>query len=413
MRIPESCIARDRGYVVLDEAARRAYRRIPKDRYSFLLSEVYQNKVDIFWTKVNPTSVSGELLSSEGFENVEVEYIDHVVYWPEMSTADRKASFLLLCDICTYLAEHDMHMESHMWNVVLQHGKPILIDIGDFFEGISLQSVKSTILGTIYGKSDLGHTTHAPIHPKKWISNYSTISTKLQGLDSVAEPLSYLHQLRACLEEIVPMQDSFVWDSYPVQKNTPTDKATLEKYAFDHRPAICKVIKEKAPTTLVDVGCSYGLYSFFAAIQGATTVGFDCSQQMIATANEKSTHFNLNCNFSYIDILDINSWGVEGCYKTCLERFKSEAVIVPAVIHHVHGKNKPLEQIITEWASMARKWIMLEYIPFDTSNRPISSELIVKTLSDLEFTSIKFIDSSPSPRYWILAEKVGTFTEFG
>ena len=75
------------------------------------------------------------------------------------------------------------------------------------------------------------------------------------------------------------------------------------------------------------------------------------------------------------------------------------------MIHHVHGKNKSLEQIITEWASLATKWLMMEYIPTDTSNRSISMDTIVRTLNTTGFTSIKYMDSSPSPRQWILAEK--------
>ena len=392
MRIPDSCIARERGYVVVDDEVRRAYRCIPNDRYGF-------------WPKVNLTAVDGELFSNPDLKTVEVGYIDHVIYWPEMSTADRKKAVLFLCDVCTYLCAHNLHMESHLWNVVLQHGKPFLIDIGDFFEGVNLSSIKATILGTIYGKRDLEQTTHAPVTPESWISNYSLILKKLEEMESITEPTTYLQQLKKCLEDISPTLEAQVWDSYPTQKNSPKDKASLEAYAANQRPALCKVIKEKSPTTLVDIGCSYGMYSFFAALQGATTVGFDYSQGMISAANQKSQDMGLNCNFAYVDLLNISAWGVNGCYNNCLERFKSDAVIAPAVIHHVHGKNKTLQQIITEWASMARQWIMLEYIPFDTSNRPISSELIVNTLSTLGFSSIKFMDSSPLPRQWILAEK--------
>ena len=304
MRIPDSCIARDRGYVVLDEPSRRAYRCIPKDRYSFLLSDVYQKKVDIFWPKVNLTSVSGELFSSNEYKTVEVGYIDHVIYWPEMSTADRKACLLFLCDVSLYLAKHNMHMESHMWNVVLQQGKPILIDIGDFFKGINLTSIRGTIEGTIYGK--LG-VSHAPIPPQNWITNYSDICNKLDHISS-SDPLVYLQEVKDCLNSIVPMQDSFVWDTYPVQKNTPTDINSLGNYAKEHRLNLCKVIEEKSPSTLVDLGCSRGLYSFFAALQGATTVGIDCSHEMIADANKKASTLNLNSNFAYIDLLNIKEY---------------------------------------------------------------------------------------------------------
>jgi len=405
MIIPDACIARSRGHVLLDDDNRKAYRYIPEGDHNFFFSDTYKNKSNIFWPKVKHATMEGEFSPAKNFNVVEVDYIDHVIYWPEMSNHDRKEVLLFLCDVSSYLCQNNYHIKSHMWNVVLQNGKPILLDIGDFHQNTHLPCIKATILDNIYKQPNVGGTDHTPIHPESWISNLDIISSKLSAIESIEDTATYLERAKNILEEIQLIEKSEVWDDYPVQKKSLDCKDELISYAYKHRPALCEVIKEKSPSTLLDIGCSYGLYSFFAALHGATVVGFDYSQKMISSSNKKSQEMELNCNFAYIDFLNIKSWGQEGCYHSCLERFKSEAVIVPAVIHHVHGKNKPLKQIITEWASMACKWIMLEYIPFDTSNRPISSELIVKTLSDLEFTSIKFLDSSPSPRYWILAEK--------
>lgn len=427
MRIPDSCKVRDRGYVILDEVNHKAYRSIPTDRHDFLFSEVYQNKVGTFWPKVTTTTASGELFpTDEQFKTVEVEYFDHVIYWPEMSSSDRKASLLLLCDISLYLAKHNMWMESHLWNVVLQYGKPILIDIGDFFEGEYI--MPQTILDTIWieSKGPLGENQHCPVHPKTWIVNYSNICSELQEIHQFGykNRLDYFQKVKECINKIEPINNNSEWEAYPLQNSIPTDITALGEFAKQpaNRVALCEVIEEKAPATLVDLGCSRGLYSFFAAMHGATTVGIDCNHALIADANSKAAEFNLNCNFATIDLLNRNEWdskgwGEDGHYGTCLERFKSEAVIVPSVLHHVHGKNKSLEQIITEWASLATKWIMLEYIPYelaDPTKPPISLETITRVLGEKGFTSISFMDSPDRftgkldpkcPRQWVLAEK--------
>jgi hypothetical protein len=107
-----------------------------------------------------------------------------------------------------------------------------------------------------------------------------------------------------------------------------------------------------------------------------------------------------------MDLLNIKESSELGGYSDCYSRFKSDGVIVPAVIHHVHGKNKSLEKIVTEWASLSKEWIMIEYIPLDANNMPIDLNKMITTLSKLGFKKIELLDSAPAPRKWILAERV-------
>jgi len=408
MRIPAACVVHELGYVVLDDETRKAYRVVTHPVFEFITSEAYKKKENEYWPATRPVSVTHELFKDDAtYKTVEVDYVDHMVYWPEMSARDIKMCLLFLCDVSKYLAQNNLCLGSHMWNITLTGGRPLLIDLGDFFHGVNKQYVYRTIVSHLVPPFTDNHT---PLRPEKWMTNYDEILVQIKNIEGLvrtpsASGVQIAEELKRCLSNIIPREASHIWDSYPAQKKMPTDIETLESYAQNMRPNLCARIKQKAPQTLLDLGCARGLYSLFAAIQGASVVGLDYSHEMIGDANQKSAALKLKCHFAFIDLLDIKKWGLGGGYGDCLSRFKSDAVIAPALIHHVHGKNKPLEILITEWANAATQWIMVEYIPLDVNNQPIDLNTITDTLHDLGFKNIDILNSHPAPRKWIFAEK--------
>lgn len=412
MRVPKACFAKDLGYVVLDDDNRKAYRVLNTPTYNLILSDFYKQKEGDFWLKVRKTEDNSDLLKDDSkFKTVEVEYLDHVIYWTEMSFEDIKKSLLFLCDISKYLADNNVHMTSHLWNVTLRNGNPILIDLGDFRPGVALGAIFETIVSTLSEKV----THHVPLgfQPHKWIDNSYEILNELQKIKSnIGKTINnsdhLIEETRSVLSKIKVRDTHIHWDTYPVQKNMPTTVQEVISYAENNRPNLCKIIKEKSPKTLLDLGCSYGLYSFYAACLGASVTGVDYSHKMISEANNRSMDIDVDYKFGFIDLLNVKSWGMDGSYGSYYDRLKSEGVIAPALLHHVHGRGKSLEKIIEEWCSCAKKWIVIEHIPNDTMRGKIDSNKVVEVLKGNGFDKVSFLDSKPSPRKWILGEKVDT-----
>lgn len=411
MKIPDACIRKEYGYVVLDDINKKAYRVLNEDYYDILTSKIFKEKEGIFWPKIIRKDVVldyGPLRNDEGFKTVEVEYLDHVIYWTEMSFFDMKKSLLFLCDVSELLHENGYHMVSHLWNVVLRNGKPILIDLGDFKKGKNVNLLFETITSTLIDKTD--HHIPRNFNARDWISNYSDIEKSISGIkneimqNSIGDKEA-IRKLRKAIEQIATLKTHNTWDTYPVQQQAPHSSSDLARHAEANRPNLCKIIKEMNPSTMLDLGCSYGLYSMYAASFGCVATGLDYSHAMIRHANEKASTLNLTCQFGFINLLDVKSWGLNGAYGDFTTRLKSDGVIAPALIHHVHSRGKSLERIISEWSSCSKKWIVIEHIPNDTLGNPIDQNKIIDTLKNENFKSIQILDSRPSPRKWIFAKK--------
>ena len=411
MRIPRACIVREYGYVVLDDENKKAYRVLNKSSYDLVSSMTFKNREGTFWPAIVGTNVpsdNGLLKNDENLKTVEVEYLDHVIYWTEMSFSDIKQSLLFLCDVSRYLAENNAHMVSHLWNVSLNKGKPLLIDLGDFRHGINLLAIYETIVSTLSEK--VSHHIPEGYQPSRWMNNHNYILYELEkirhniGLD-IKDAETLVEKTKDVISKIDVKQKQIHWDTYPVQREMPNTLKELVAYAPRNRPNLCKVLESKKPETLLDLGCSYGLYSLYASSFGTKVVGLDYSHSMISSANKKADSLGVNCSFGFIDLLNVKEWGLNGVYESFGKRLKSEAVIAPALLHHVHGRGVPLENIIREWMSCAEKWIMVEHIPSDTTGKVISDEKIIELFKEGGFKNVSVLDSNPLPRKWILGEK--------
>ena len=411
MRIPSACIRNEHGYVVIDDANEKAYRVLSEDSYDIVTSKIFREKEGTFWPKIiqnNAFINYGPLKNDENFKTVEVEYLNHVIYWPEMSFFDMKKSLLFLCDVSEFLHENDYHMVSHLWNVVLRNGKPILIDLGDFKKGKNVNMLFETVTSTLIDKTD--HHIPRNFNAKDWISNYSDIEKVIREIkgeitqNSIGEKES-LRKLRNAIDQIAILETNNIWDEYQVQQHSPSSLKGLVQHAEANRPNLCNIIKEMSPSTMLDLGCSYGLYSMYAASLGCVTTGLDYSHVMISHANEKASALNLTCQFGFIDLLNVKSWGLNGVYGNFTTRLRSDGVIAPALIHLVHGRGKSLERIISEWSSCSKKWIVIEHIPNDTLGNAIDQNEIIDILKNENFKSIQVLDSKPFPRKWIFAKR--------
>lgn len=400
--IPESCIHRELGYVLLDHESKEALRYVNRQSSSLISSQPYLDKVGDFWPNATPASPADYgLREIPDLDLYKVDYINNVFYWPEMSFLDIKLCTIKLLDICEYLLSHGFSLESHLWNMFLNNGSPQLIDIGDFKNKPNISYTVNTVLSILNPNSS---QAHCPIHPTQWISNYRDIYQSVINLKSLPQD-QIIKELRAIINSIKITEHDHYWDDYPTQNNIPLTLKDIQPYASNHRPELCSVIAEMPPSSLIDIGCSKGLYSFYASSLGHSTTGIDYSHNIIHEANQNAIKLKSNSSFAFIDLINFHSYGNNGAYGDFLSRFNSDGLIAPAVIHHVNGRGTELSDIIKQWCSITNKWMMVEYIEKDTLGNSIDLDNFINMFKSNKFENIKILNSTPEPRKWIFAQK--------
>lgn len=411
--IPKSCFEKKLGFCLINHDDKRSYRFVTKECSTFLKSNSFQQKASDFWIKaqhINQNEI--DYPHQPNFDLFEVDYIQNVFYWSEMSFFDIKKSLMKLCEICIFLSENNYSIQSHLWNIILQKGNPILIDLGDFKYGSNKHLVFETIRSTLR-ESCQDHHCPQNLHGQIWIKNYKTVLSRIKNLENNIEKYNATDLSKHFKEIILSIEINIkehYWDSYPAQKNIPKHRAEIIEYAQNNSGSkslnLCKIISKEKPKTLIDIGCSRGLYSIYASLSyGSICTGIDYSHELVSSANELSKNLNLNNNFAFIDLLNFKKYGFKDAYESFLERFRCEMLIAPAVIHHLNGRGVPLEKIIDQWCKITSKCLMIEYISKDTLGNRISLDSIKSQLSLSQFSNIKTLDSNTPDRKWIYAKK--------
>jgi len=412
--IPKACFEKQFGFCLINHDDKKAYRFVTKECSNFLKSNAYQSKSSDLWIQakhINQKEI--DYPHQPNLELFEVDYVQNVFYWTEMSFFDIKKSLIKLCDICIFLSENNYSIQSHLWNIVLQKGEPILIDLGDFKHGANKYFVFETIRSTLKEHCEEHHCPKN-LHGKIWIKNYKDILSRINDLQNninIYHASDLSKKLKDIILSIEINLEKHYWDSYPAQKNIPKDRNEILKYAQNNSGAkslnLCKIISNEKPKTLIDIGCSRGLYSTYATLScEATCTGIDYSHELVSSANELSRNLNLNNNFAFIDLLNLKKYGFKNAYESFLERFRCEMLIAPAVIHHLNGRGVLLKDIINQWCKITSNCLMIEYISKDTLGNEISLDAIKNYLALNRFSDIKILDSSSVDRKWIYAKKL-------
>jgi SAM-dependent methyltransferase len=405
-----ACLAINRGWVEITDDS--AYRYIT-DPFAkeFLDSNSYSEKINEFWIAVSASDREPTYDYDKSKISIcasyEVEKIEHVTHYPEWAPAQVIQALKLLCDIQIYCLHRGIFVETHLWNFVLRQGVPILIDLGDFRRTsnnalVSLQS----IMGSFRERLD----NHCPVHMNTFIQNYSYVKENLFKIYN-NNNLSLIDKFSLFKEQFEKAESTAragKWSNYDkgAWKNIDDIPASVK----DKSKILCEYISNKLPRTVLDVGCNTGMYSLYASSYGSACVGIDTDRISIAAANVSARDRNLNCIFVVSDIMNPPpAWGVKGVYGSIEDRFKSEMVIAPAIFHHLLMQNHDTNLIIDKLALYSKKYLCLEYIPYEYSFScsPLgwpSEELVMNRLRYLGFR-VLLTDSSPTPRKWFLAER--------
>ena len=398
--------AAHRGVVFVNHEERRCIRTVHPYCVSFLDSDAYANKAGEFWPK----------LKKLNFEDnhcwYEIEYLDHMIAWTEMTNSQIKDCHVFMCEVMEYLNKSCISCQTHMWNITLKNGKPFLFDIGDFQrfnEAVQLASFVSVL------RND--ESSHVPSCKvvSSWLQNHDLVLALLNSFKG--NPLRSKNEFMSA----AVVDQSNYWDSYN-KFNISSMQDVINSCDNNKDRPVCSYIEKHKPLTLTDIGCNTGKHCFYAAgVAGVhSCVGIDYSAQSINKANSTASKLNLNCSFAYLDLCNADKINTENTGLSIRKRFTSEMVIAPAILHHLFGgvaapENKlfagNIKKCIDTICGYATKYLAIEVIPHtDASvNRPIeqwfSMEDVKKNIESNGFKVSSVCDSQTYPRQWVFAEK--------
>ena len=407
MKKHNACIATFFGWVEVDNENGLAVNCVVRQQdIDILDSSFYKSKENIFWPEITKNK---SYISSYGkniLMSYNTEYIHNILRYPEFTPTQFKETLLFMCDVLEYCCNNNVWLRTHLWNVTYNKGKPIIIDIRDF-EKYTNQSWKTIFL--CHFSNTTNH--HCPIHVKRFVENHTTISDKLRKCnESISE-------IRKIFEEIKIVESSVEkWSDYHSNRTNfidSYDSLTDELYekikyyngggGIEKSFNLLSYIEEIKPKNIIEIGCNNGIYCI-AASRFSNVVGIDYDKVSIEKANQINKNFNTPSQFCYANVLDhedmSHEWGVNGCYDSKINRFRSEMLIAPAIIHHLFDQCKSTDKIISIFNMMAIKYMVIELIP-----NVVDEFELYTSIDKYNWIIKKTLPSSPSPRKWIVCEK--------
>lgn len=404
----KACIYTNFGWVDVDNKNKKSINCIVHPLHDNILnSPFYKNKEGIFWPKVKKIDNYKSKTSNKAISYYDTQYISNILRYPEFTPEQFKEALLFLCDICEYCHKHGYWIRTHLWNVTFVKSLPFLIDIRDF-EILRSQNWVSIFRGHFKDKLD----SHCPVPCSNFINNYIEISEK------IGKCKNNLQTIREIINKINPKKyNKGTWSSY--HGNRIDFLTTAIK--FDNNLVeqikhfvggsgenfksvnLFKLIDEIKPKNIIEMGCNNGLYTFVCSTYGPS-IGIDYDKNAINQANILNKKFKTNCTFLHFDLLDekkLNeAFGNNGCYGNVTERFKSELLIAPAIIHHLFNQCKSTDKIIKIFTLFCYKYMIIEQIP-----NTVSEKSLLSSLKKYNWDVIKELASTPFPRKWLLCIK--------
>jgi len=397
MKKHNACIATHLGWVEMN--GEEAYRFVfDKSVDDILSSDFYKSKENEYWIKINKSDKTTTTPHKEKLVSAyKLDYITHVVRYPEFTPKQFIDSLKLICDISIYCLKNNIWCQTHIWNIIFKNGKPLLIDIGDFKKKTPTEN---DALSVIYSSFRKEVDEHCVVSPSKWIKNLDLIlnnfnDIKNQQLNLIQKFESIKVVLDSAVLDNKDYTNSIDWNTYI--KGFIYSKKDLShirlKFGEKSKTIYDKIIEIK-PKTMIDIGCNLGLYSFVAENIGTKTVGVDVCPLIIDRANEIVKNNNLNCLFVSYDIMMYNeSYGKNGSYDSPENRYRSDMLIAPAVIHHLFNQGYKIDEIINKFSNYAEKYMLIEWIP----GYRTTLDSVIKSINKYGW-DVEVFDSQPKER---------------
>lgn len=159
---------------------------------------------------------------------------------------------------------------------------------------------------------------------------------------------------------------------------------------FDPKQAtVARILQERRPKTVVDIGCNQGGYSVLAAQAGARVTAFDTDEDSVGLLYDLTRNEKLNILPLVMDVLNPTpacGWRTMQ-FPSATQRFRSEMALALALVHHLAiTQRQTFERIVPALADYAGKWLLTEFVPLDD---PRSKELLATHRRDMSWYSLE------------------------
>jgi SAM-dependent methyltransferase len=351
-------------------------------------------------------------------------------FWYEWSPAMWKAAALHMIEFLLALENIALTLRNFQpWDLLFQMGQPKCIHPGAIFwfeqkaftatmETIARYLIYPLLLSTTsqsrLASVLLRDTIHGiPSAEFSWVQEFSDATqADLERLP----PREFLLKLKHRVEGLEIRYPNALWQEY---ENLDMPLAPRQCWS-QKRMSVHRILSELHPASVLDCGCNTGWYSTLAAANGAEVIAAD------------TDHASLDLLFTRIRLqkikvlplaMDINDpsppYGPENAwFPPAVNRLQCDLLLVLALSHHLIFSEVKLglEQLVDAISPLAKKWLLIEFIPFEGANIPYSpgdhpgSERWYRQDSFIQafmrkFSKVTILPSSPGKRKLLFFEK--------
>ena len=409
-----------------------------KEEYSEYYLNILGNSAlkALVGSKIIETKVADETLA--GYSLVlEHPLISPQNYCYEWSLEMFKDAALLTLDICIELAPLSAVLkDASPWNILFRNTQPSFIDFtsimpaeDDLLWVAYNQFVCQFLFPILIGHYTLGKTTRSlllssqnginpyevnkflPFHAKikyPWLVNRLYIPKLMMGLlkrtdqekeiskfqktanYSQQERIGFFKKLRNDISSIEVSNTGSQWSKYYDDINSFFEPNRYNVKQLE----VARILQERKPKTVVDIGCNLGGYSIIAAQVGSKVIAFDTDEDSITLLYKLAKERNLDILPLVSDVLypsPQSGWrGVE--FLSSPNRFRSETAMALALIHHLAiTQNQTFDRIVTTLSDYCEKQLITEFVPIED---PRSQELLLTNRRDMSWYSLEaFLDA--------------------
>ena len=231
-----------------------------------------------------------------------------------------------------------------------------------FIDGISLE-----LANTLLPKRSLANSVvlyHLHIHSKFQNATTSKNQIKKNNLSLSKKKLASI---------IEHLEEGIVGFSLKKKKSTWNNYNETHNYSAQAKEAKEKIIsvwlKKTNPSSIFDLGCNTGEYSFIASPYANTVLSMDSDPSCIESLYKNSSQKGLNILPLVVDLTNPTpsiGWNNKE-RKSIPERGKADMLLALALVHHLRiSNNTPFSQIaefFSEWGNN----LIVEFIPKEDS----------------------------------------------
>jgi hypothetical protein len=408
----------------------RVFRAIPAD-YAPIYREFLQSDFirDVFDAGLIETSISD--IEIEGFELVvEHRKVPVLSCWTEWCSTMVRDATEMVCRLNLELCRHGfITKDAQPGNVQFVDGKPYWIDFGSIvplngrqtfpFEEFRYHSVLPLwLLST--GRYGLGKAIYQEVgrgylkglsmrRPFRWLPwRYALIRRKARNgktYEALAELLGYIERF-----SLKPRKS--VWTDYGQGGMPPVDR--LGQFGEKAKAVYC-LLQHLPSGTLLDLGSNKGWYAELAASMGHRVVSIDVDDAAVCDLFRRVKARQLPILPLVLDFrYPTPPYSIGLGKASALERLRSDATLVLALVHHLvfkqHLHFDPIVEIISQYT---RKHTIIEFVPkedryvgewFEPRFHWYSLDNFTRSLKR-HFRTIEMHRSWPEPRQLLFCSK--------